>query len=122
MVLKLRELLIKQVAIHLPYLPHQACQCLTADQCERVMHWLASHDCLTYQFLPHITRNLLSVPLYSLEFYKCSQLTNDMLIEFAKSSQLRRLKSLVIHQCIQVQGKHRHSIAMEIFIFELSSI
>lgn len=105
MVLKLRELLIKQVAIHLPYLPAQSCQRLTADQRERVIHWLASHDCLTYRLLPYITRNLLSVPLFSLEFYKCNQLTNDMLIEFAKSNHLRRLKSLIIHQCNQVQGK-----------------
>lgn len=104
MVLKLRELLIKQVAIHLAYLPGQSCQRLTADQRERVIHWLASHDCLSYKLLPYITRNLLSVPLHSLEFYKCDQLTNDMLIEFARSNHFSRLKSLIIHQCKQVHG------------------
>lgn len=105
MVLKLRELLIKQVAIHLAYLPSEICQRLTADQRERVIRWLASHDCLSSKLLPYITRNLLSVPLHSLEFYKCNQLTNDMLIEFAQSNHFSRLKSLIIHQCNQVQGK-----------------
>ena len=105
MVLKLRELLIKQVAIHLAYLPGESCQRLTANQRERVIHWLASHDCLSYKLLPYITRNLLSVPLHSLEFYKCDQLTNDMLIEFARSNHFSRLKSLIIHQCKHVQGK-----------------
>lgn len=102
MVLKLREILIKQVAIHLPYLSCESCQCLTADQRERILRWLASHDCLSQQIVPYISKNLLSVPLYSLEFYKCNQLTNDMLIEFARASHFSRLKSLVIHQCNQV--------------------
>lgn len=110
MVLKLRELLIKQVAINLPYLPTESCKCLTADQRERIMRWLASHDCLSYDIVPYITKNLLSVPLYSLEFYKCKQLTNDMLIEFAKSSSFNRLKSLIIHQCVQIRGTLKISL------------
>ncbi|CAF1570967.1 unnamed protein product [Rotaria magnacalcarata] len=103
MVLKLREQLIKEVAIRLPYLSPESCQCLTATQRERILRWLASHDRLSDHVVPYITRNLLSVPLYSLEFYKCHQLTNDMLIEFAKASNFSRLKSLIIHQCQQVQ-------------------
>lgn len=105
MVLKLRELLIKQVAIHLPYLPSDLCQRLTANQRERIIRWLASHDCLSDNITPYITKNLLSVPLYSLEFYKCKQLTNDMLIQFSKSKSFNRLKSLIIHQCPQIDGK-----------------
>ena len=104
MVLKLREQLIKQVAIHLPCLPSESCKCLTAEQREHILRWLASHDCLSHDIVPCIRRSLLSVPLHSLEFYKCYQLTNDMLIEFAKSSNLTRLKSLIIHQCSHVQG------------------
>jgi hypothetical protein len=76
MVLKLRELLIRQVAIQLPYLSCESCKRLTAEQRERILRWLASHDCLSHDIVPYITRNLLSVPLYSLEFYKCKQLTN----------------------------------------------
>ncbi|CAF1479167.1 unnamed protein product [Adineta ricciae] len=103
MVLKLRELLIKQVAIHLPYFSYDSCQCLTADQRERVLRWLVSHDYLSPTVAPYITKNLLSIPLYSLEFYKCDQLTNDMLIEIGRASHFSRLKSLIIHQCSQVQ-------------------
>ncbi|CAF4779366.1 unnamed protein product, partial [Rotaria sp. Silwood2] len=62
MVLKLRELLIKQVAIHLPYLPPELCKCLTAKQRERILRWLASHDCLSNSIVPYITKSLLSVP------------------------------------------------------------
>ncbi|CAF0850329.1 unnamed protein product [Rotaria sp. Silwood1] len=102
MVLKLREQLIKQVAIYLPYLPSESCKCLTAKQRERILRWLASHDYLSNNIVPYITKSLLSLPLYSLEFYKCYQLTNDMLIEFAKASHFSRLKSLIIHQCHQV--------------------
>lgn len=105
MVLKLREQLIKQVALRLPYFSYESCQCLTADQRERVLRWLASHDYLSNNIIPYITKNLLSIPLYSLEFYKCNQLTNEMLIEFAKASNFSRLKSLIIHQCNQVKGK-----------------
>ena len=105
MVLKLREILIKQVAIHLPYFSHDACQCLTAQQRERVLRWLASHDYLLPGITPYITRNLLAVPLYSLEFYKCNQLTNDMLTEIGRASHFSRLKSLIIHQCNQVHGR-----------------
>ncbi|CAF1498061.1 unnamed protein product [Adineta ricciae] len=103
MVLKLRELLIKQVAIYLPYFSYDSCQCLTADQRERVLRWLVSHDYLSPTIAPYITKNLLSIPLYSLEFYKCDQLTNDMLIEIGRASHFSRLKSLIIHQCSQVQ-------------------
>jgi len=110
MVLKLREQLIKQVAIYLPYLPCESCKCLTADQRERILRWLASHDCLSHNIVPYITKNLLSVPLYSLEFYKCNQLTNDMLIEFAKASHFNRLKSLIIHQCKEIQGRFKYEI------------
>jgi hypothetical protein len=105
MVLKLREQLIKQVATYLPYFSYESCQCLTADQRERIIRWLASHDCLSHNIIPYITKNLLSIPLYALEFYKCNQLTDEMLIEFAKASHFNRLKSLIIHQCTQVQGK-----------------
>ena len=105
MVLKLREILIKQVAIHLPSLPSESCQRLTADQRERIIRWLGAHDCLSRNILPYITKSLLAIPLYSLEFYKCNQLTNEMLIEFAKTNNFNRLKSLIIHQCNQVQGK-----------------
>ena len=105
MVLKLREILIKHVAVHLPYLPRESCQCLTAEQRERIIRWLASHDCLSFNIVPYISKNLLSVPLYSLEFYKCNQLTDYMLIEFARASQVSRLKSLIIHQCNHVKGK-----------------
>ncbi|CAF1237449.1 unnamed protein product [Adineta steineri] len=103
MVLKLRELLIKQAAIHLHNFSSESCQCLTATQRERILRWLASHDCLSLNLIPSIRQNLLSIPLYSLEFYKCNQLTNDMLIEFAEASHFSRLKSLIIHQCTQVQ-------------------
>jgi hypothetical protein len=105
MVLKLREQLIKHVAIHLSILPSYLCQCLTTDQRERILRWLVSHDRLSYSILPYITKNLLAVPLHSLEFYKCSQLTNDMLIAFSQASNLGRLKSLIIHQCVHINGK-----------------
>jgi hypothetical protein len=77
MVLKLRELLIKNVAIHLSSLPNESCKRLTAKQRERILHWLISHDRLSHDIVPYITKNLLSVPL----------------------------KSLIIHQCNQVQGR-----------------
>lgn len=105
MVLKLRELLIKHVAVNLPYVPSESCKYLTASQRERILRWLASHDGLSNSIVPYITTNLLSIPLYSLEFYKCNQLTNEMLIAFAKSSNFSRLKSLIIHLCPQVEGK-----------------
>ena len=104
MVLKLREQLIKHAAIQLPRLPGDLCKLLTADQRERILRWIASHDRLSPDLVPTIASHLLSVPLHYLEFYKCSQLTNDMLIEFAQASPLRRLKSLIIHQCSQVKG------------------
>jgi predicted YcjX-like family ATPase len=110
MVLKLREQLIKLVAIYLPYLPAESYQRLTADQRERIIRWLTSHDRLSPDIVPYITKNLLSVPLYSLEFYKCNQLTNDMLIEFAKANHFNRLKSLIIHQCNHVQGRFESDI------------
>ena len=105
MVLKLRELLIKQVAIYLPVLPYEQCQRLTADQRERIIRWLASHDRLSHDLVPYMTKSLLMIPLYSLEFYKCPQLTNEMLIRFAKACQTSRLKSLTIHECAHVQGR-----------------
>ena len=105
MVLKLRELLIKKVAVNLSSFSLESCQYLTSEQCNRIFQWLTSHDQLVHDTVLYIKTNLLSVPLYSLEFYKCQQLTNDMLIEFAKSSHLNRLKSLIIHQCNQVRGK-----------------
>ena len=104
MVLKLRELLIKKVAVCLGCLPWEASHRLTADHRERILRWLASHDRLSYDLVPCITKNLLTVPLHSLEFYKCSQLTNDMLIAFAQATQLSRLKSLIIYQCPKVGG------------------
>jgi len=104
MVLKLRELLIKHVAQHLPNFHNDLCQRLTIEQRERILHWLVSHDYLSSNILPSITRNLLSIPLHSLEFYKCKQLTNDMLISFASAKNFTRLKSLIIHDCNQIQG------------------
>ncbi|CAF4944102.1 unnamed protein product, partial [Rotaria sp. Silwood2] len=95
--------------------PPELCKCLTAKQRERILRWLASHDCLSNSIVPYITKSLLSVPLYSLEFYKCYQLTNDMLIEFAKASPFSRLKSLIIHQCHQVDGRFQYSIVYSFF-------
>lgn len=104
MVLKLREILIKKGASNLELLPVNLCKQLTPDQRERILKWLCAHDRLTLTVIPYISASLLSSPLNSLEFYKCLQLTNDMLISFAKSSPLRRLKSLVIHGCPEVGG------------------
>jgi hypothetical protein len=105
MVLKLREQLIKHAAIQLPRLPGDLCKLLTTDQRERILRWIASHDRLSPDLVPTIMSHLLSVPLHCLEFYKCPQLTNEMLVEFARASPLRRLKSLIIHQCNQVKGR-----------------
>lgn len=104
MVLKLRELLIKDAALHLLLLASESFHRLTADQRERILRWLVLHDRLTNEVIPCVTQHLLSVPLHSLEFYKCDQLTNDMLVEIGKAMTLKRLKSLIVHQCKQVQG------------------
>ena len=112
MVLKLRELLIKEVALHLPLLASESLHRLTVDQRERILRWLVLHDRLSNAVIPCVTEHLLSVPLYSLEFYKCEQLTNDMLIEIGKASTLKRLKSLIIHQCNQVGGNSKHHRVM----------
>ena len=108
MVLKLKELLIKNVAIHLPSLPGDLCQRLTADQRQRILKWLAAHDRFSFDVIPFITKNIFSTPLHSLEFYKCSQLTNSMLISFANATSLKRLKTLIIHNCEQVDGRKQN--------------
>lgn len=104
MVLKLRELLIKEVALHLPALSPDHCQRLTADQRERILRWLAAHDRLSHHLIPCVTQSLLTTPLSVLEFYKCQQLTNKMLIEFAQACRSSRLKSLIIHKCDLIEG------------------
>ncbi|CAF1576423.1 unnamed protein product, partial [Didymodactylos carnosus] len=100
MVLKLRELLIKKIAINLAAIRDEGRFYLTSKQRELVLQWLSNHDYLTQDITPHIMRHLITSQLYEMNFYKCTQLTDQMLIEFSTSQ--FKLKKLTIHKCDQV--------------------
>nr|XP_006815226.1 PREDICTED: F-box/LRR-repeat protein 4-like [Saccoglossus kowalevskii] len=67
---------------------------------ELLLERLACHDRLTPDYLRHISYHLFSPALTRICFYKCQQVTDDVLRNIEKSS--CKLQSITVHGCNEI--------------------
>src|SRR6218665_1279833 len=69
---------------------------------EILLERLVFHDRLTPEYLPHITYNLFSSLLRRINFYRCLQVTDGVLLQLSLSK--CQLFHLTISDCSSVTG------------------